>query len=86
MGNKKELSGLDALLEEVMKSDATSSTMKRDAETFFALLRADTMPVPDVRAAIGVLDELMKNKQLNHWIGLVWLVCFSSQPLRLVVG
>lgn len=65
VGNKKELSALDALLEEVIKSDAASSTMKHDAQTFFALLRADTMPVPEVRAAIGVLDELMRNKQLE---------------------
>jgi len=78
VGNKKELSALDALLEEVIKSDAASSTMKHDAQTFFALLRADTMPVPEVRAAIGVLDELMRNKQLNHWICLVSLFWFST--------
>ena len=49
-------------------SNDLEDSMKKDGFTVLALLRADTMPLKDVRSAITKLAEALKDSELI----LVW--------------
>ena len=61
--NKKELTTMETFLETLIKAEKyISESMRNDVKMVLGLLRADSTPICEAKAALAALDHLIKNK------------------------
>ena len=61
--NKKELTTMETFLETLIKAEKyISECMRSDVKMVLGLLRADSTPICEAKAALAALDHLIKNK------------------------
>jgi hypothetical protein len=61
--NKKELTTMETFLETLIKAEKyISECMRNDVKMVLGLLRADSTPICEAKAALAALDHLIKNK------------------------